>query len=137
MRIDLPDTKIFLGETTFPVRWSDMDALGHVNNAVYFTYLEIVRVDWLRRLGVGVEASAQGPVVANAFCNFIVQLDHPCDVVAKAYAGAPGRASFDFFSTFERADRPGRVCAAGGATVVWFDFRAQKPVSRLKSRPMR
>ncbi len=31
------------------VRWGDMDALGHVNNAVYLTYLEQARVDYTRR----------------------------------------------------------------------------------------
>ena len=29
------------------IRWGDMDAMGHVNNTIYFRYLEIVRVEWL------------------------------------------------------------------------------------------
>ena len=28
------------------VRWADLDAFGHVNNAVYLTYDELARVDW-------------------------------------------------------------------------------------------
>ena len=28
------------------VRWADLDAFGHVNNAVYLTYAELARVDW-------------------------------------------------------------------------------------------
>ena len=28
------------------VRWADLDAFGHVNNAVYLTYSELARVDW-------------------------------------------------------------------------------------------
>ncbi len=32
---------------TINVRWSDMDAIGHVNNARYFTYMEQVRIEWL------------------------------------------------------------------------------------------
>jgi hypothetical protein len=34
------------------VRWGDMDAQGHVNNAVYFTYCETARIKLLRSIGV-------------------------------------------------------------------------------------
>ena len=34
-----------------PVRWGDMDAYGHVNNTVYFRYMEQVRVEWLEQMG--------------------------------------------------------------------------------------
>lgn len=42
---------LFRFSTTFEVRWRDLDAMGHVNNAVYFTYLEQTRVHYLRELG--------------------------------------------------------------------------------------
>ncbi len=29
-----------------PIRWGDMDMMGHVNNAKYFTYIETARIDW-------------------------------------------------------------------------------------------
>lgn len=35
-------------ERTIPIRWRDMDAYGHVNNAVFLTYLEEVRDAWAR-----------------------------------------------------------------------------------------
>ena len=34
-----------------PVRWGDMDAMGHVNHALYFRYLEVVRLEWLCKIG--------------------------------------------------------------------------------------
>ncbi|MBL8887922.1 MAG: acyl-CoA thioesterase [Phycisphaerales bacterium] len=34
-----------------PIAWGEMDALGHVNNAVFFRYIEIARIDFLRRCG--------------------------------------------------------------------------------------
>jgi acyl-CoA thioester hydrolase len=34
-------------ELRIPIRWSDLDTLGHVNNAVYLSYLEEARVRWL------------------------------------------------------------------------------------------
>src|SRR6266581_272012 len=41
-------------EKRIEVRWRDMDAFGHVNNAVYLTYLEEVRDEWLERALAGV-----------------------------------------------------------------------------------
>src|SRR3982751_3811505 len=35
-------------EKRIEIRWRDVDAYGHVNNAVYLTYLEEVRDEWLR-----------------------------------------------------------------------------------------
>lgn len=35
-----------------PVVWGEMDALGHVNNVVYFRYLETARVEFCRRAGL-------------------------------------------------------------------------------------
>jgi hypothetical protein len=34
-----------------PIRWGDMDAYGHVNNTIYFRYMEQARVEFLERLG--------------------------------------------------------------------------------------
>lgn len=34
-----------------PIAWGEMDALGHVNNIVYFRYIETARIDFLRKSG--------------------------------------------------------------------------------------
>ena len=116
-----------------------MDAMGHVNNAVYFRYMEVVRIDWMTQAGIAPDPAGVGPVIVNAFCNFIVQLEYPGEVVARLYLGDCGRSSFDTYTTLERADRPGVVCAAGGATTVWVDFRARRrcrcPTSRAARSP--
>jgi acyl-CoA thioester hydrolase len=69
-----------------------------------------------------------GPVIVNAFCNFLRQLEFPGRRAGKALRANPGRSSFDTFVTLERLDRPGVVCAEGGATTVWVDFKARKSV---------
>ena len=33
-----------------PIRWGDMDALGHVNAPIYFRYMEQVRVSWFEKM---------------------------------------------------------------------------------------
>ena len=129
MKIELPENKKLVHELRFPVRWGDMDALGHVNNAVYFRYLEMARVDWLASVGCKPDPSGQGPVIVYAFCNFYKQLEYPAQVLLKFYVSDPGRTTFETWSTMERQDQPGIVCAAGGATTIWVDFAQQKAVA--------
>jgi len=126
MRFEIPEDKKLVYEMRIPIRWGDMDAMGHVNNTIYFRYLEIVRVEWLDSLGGAPNPGGQGPVIVNAFCNFYKQLEYPGEVLAKHYVSNPGRSSFDTWITLERADQPGLIYAAGGATTVWMDFPAQK-----------
>ena len=126
MKIELPETRKLVHEMTIPIRWGDMDAMGHVNNTVYFRYLETVRIEWLTTLGAQPDPSGQGPVIVNAFCNFHKQLEFPGTVRIRMYVSDPGRSSFESWATLEREDDPGVVYASGGATTVWVDFPAQK-----------
>ncbi|MEY4752665.1 MAG: hypothetical protein RJA44_340, partial [Pseudomonadota bacterium] len=89
MRFDLPEQKKLTFEMIIPIRWGDMDAMGHVNNTLYFRYLEIVRVEWLNALGFPPAPGGEGPVIVNAFCNFHQQLEYPGDIVAKNYIANP------------------------------------------------
>jgi acyl-CoA thioester hydrolase len=128
MRFVIPDEKKLVHETVIPIRWGDMDAMGHVNNTVYFGYMEIVRLQWLYAAGGPPNPDGFGPVIVNAFCTFLRQFEYPGEVLARHYVANPGRSSFDTYITMERTDRPGVVYAEGGATAVWTEFKAQKSV---------
>ncbi|KAB7632102.1 acyl-CoA thioesterase [Verminephrobacter eiseniae] len=128
MKIDLPERKKLVHEMRFPVRWGDMDAMGHVNNTVYFRYLETARIDWMVAMGCRPDRDGQGPVIAHAFCNFYHQLEYPADVLLRMYVSDPGRTTFETWGTMERQSQPGVICAAGGATTIWVDFRQSKAV---------
>ncbi|NIC41485.1 thioesterase family protein [Aquabacterium sp. A08] len=126
MKLELPAKKTLIHTVTVPIRWGDMDAMGHVNNTLYFRYMEIARLQWMFESGVPANPQGEGPVIANAFCNFIRQLEFPGEVLVRTYAGAVGRSSFDTYHELCRTDDPDMVYANGGATVVWVDFPAQK-----------
>ena len=126
MKIEIPEKKKLVFEMTVPIRWGDMDAMGHVNNTAYFLYLETIRIEWMRSIGCQPDPKGEGPVIVNAFCNFHRQFEYPGDVLMKMYASDPGRSTFETWGTMERTDSPGVVYAAGGATTVWVDFPAQK-----------
>jgi acyl-CoA thioester hydrolase len=128
LRFTLPEQRRLTSETVIPIRWGDMDAMGHVNNAMVFRYFEIARFDWLQRIGARADPRGVGPVIVNAFCTFMRQLEFPGDLLARHYAAHPGRSSFDTYLTLERVDEPGVVCAEGGAKVVWTDARTKTSV---------
>jgi acyl-CoA thioester hydrolase len=128
LRFIVPADKRFTHEMVIPIRWGDMDLMGHVNNTVYFRYMESARLEWLYRIGGPPDPNGSGPVIVNAFCNFIRQLEFPGDMLARHYVANPGRSSFDTYITLERTDAPGIIYAEGGAKTVWVDFKAQKSV---------
>ncbi|MFF7228509.1 thioesterase family protein [Streptomyces sioyaensis] len=61
-----------------PLRWSDMDAFGHVNNAVFVRYLEEARIDFMHRLapGDGSPSFTGGSVVARHEIDYVRPLVH-------------------------------------------------------------
>ena len=128
MKLEIPEIKKKVHEMIIPIRWGDMDAMGHVNNTVYFLYLETIRIDFFSSINCVPDPKGQGPVIVNAFCNFYKQLEYPGDVLAKMYVSDPARTTFESWCTLERADQPGLVYAAGGATTIWVDFPQQKAV---------
>ncbi len=126
MKIEIPERKKLVHTMHIPIRWGDMDAMGHLNNASYFRYLETARIDWMYAIGCRPDPQGEGLVIINAFCNFYKQLEYPGDVLVKTYVSDAGRTTFESWATLERVDAPGVICAAGGATTIWVNFPAQK-----------
>ena len=131
MKFEIPDAKKLVYEMVIPIRWGDMDAMNHLNNAMYFRYLEIIRIEWMRSIGCLPDSKGEGPVIVNAFCNFYRQLQYPGDVLMKLYVSDPGRTTFETWGTMALGSAPDVVCAAGGATTIWVDF----PVQKAKTMP--
>lgn len=103
-----------------PIRWGDMDALGHVNSTVYFRYMEQARIEWLFELYPERSAyGATGPVIVNSSCTFLEPLVYPGEVEVRMYLGEAGRSSVG--SSYELR-RDGRTVAEGAAKIVWIDL---------------
>lgn len=119
------ESKKLVHRTRIAIRWGDMDALGHVNNTVYFRYLEQARIEWLETLGRPF-GGAQGPVLVNAQCSFLRQLKYPGDIEVDCYLGAIGRSSFETTYAIRRVDTPEIIVSEGSAKLVWIDFKLEK-----------
>ena len=111
-----------------PIRWGDMDAFGHVNNTVFFRFMEQARIEWMESCGIPMEGGGQGPVIINAHCSFLRQLKYPGEVEVRTFAGPPGRSSFETIVEIRRTDQPDELVAEGGAKVVWVDYAEGKSV---------
>ncbi len=109
------------------VRWGDMDALGHVNNSMYFRYLESARIAWYDSLGMQdlQEKPTDGPGLVATHLSFRRQLKYPASVVVEVRPGRIGGRSFGLeFRVVDAAD--GTLYADGGSTNVWVDYAAEK-----------
>jgi acyl-CoA thioester hydrolase len=133
MRLEIPENKRLLHTMAMPIRWGDMDVMGHVNNTLYFRYMEIARIQLLMDAGFITHPAGEGFVIANIFCNFLRQLEYPGEVVVRSYVGAIGRSSFDMYHELLRTDSGETVYANGGETVVWLDFPKAKTLPMPES----
>jgi acyl-CoA thioester hydrolase len=80
-------------EKQIEIRWRDQDAYGHVNNAVYLTYLEEVRDEWLER-ALGDSSDAWGYVTARVAIDFRRELTQEDDaIVARLWLKRIGTSS--------------------------------------------
>jgi acyl-CoA thioester hydrolase len=112
------------------MRWGDMDALGHMNNTVYFRFLEQARISWFDVIGADYRKSEEGPVLGSITCRFILPVVYPADLEVTLLAGAARRSAFPLYSEIRDAGPPGRVYARAEAVMVWIDLKDGK------SRPL-
>jgi acyl-CoA thioester hydrolase len=103
-------------EKRIEIRWRDMDAYGHVNNAVYLTYLEEVRDEWLDRT-LGDEDGAWNFVLARVAIDFRRELTQRDDeILARCRLERIGRSSL---TTREEIVTPdGELAAEAEAVLV-------------------
>jgi acyl-CoA thioester hydrolase len=102
-------------EKSIEIRWRDLDAYGHVNNAVYLTYLEEVRDEWLERT-LGSDESVWDYVIARVAIDFRRELTQGDDeVVARCTLARVGNSSL---TTREELLVGGQVAAEAEAVLV-------------------
>jgi acyl-CoA thioester hydrolase len=104
-------------EKEIEIRWRDLDPYGHVNHAVFLTYLEEVRDEWL---AAAVGADALGYVVARVEVDYRRELTESDDqVVARIRLDSLGTSSIR--TTEEVALGNGAIAAEAKAVLVACD----------------
>ena len=109
----------------FPVRWGEMDALGHVNNTVFFRWFESARIAFFDQTGFPTRPEGElSPILAQTKCDFLKPIIYPADVTIGARVGRIGTSSL--VMDYEVEVDGSSVAARGEAVVVLVDWRTGK-----------
>jgi acyl-CoA thioester hydrolase len=115
----------------FAVRWGDMDALGHVNNAMYFRYFETARIAYFERVGVfhPGHGTRIGTILVSTRCDFLVPMVYPDTAVVGARVREARTTSLTLdYAIYRGAER--ELCAVGSSVIVLYDYdkKAKVPI---------
>jgi acyl-CoA thioester hydrolase len=116
------------------LRFSDLDLYGHVNSAVYFTYLETARIKLFREAFQELIDQGIFIVVGRAECEYRYPILLNDTVVVSAWVSRIGATSFDL--AYHIHDPDDRTFATAITTMVCIDSVEKKPVAvpeRLRS----
>lgn len=116
-----------LYQSDFPIRWGDMDAMGHVNNVMYFRYFEQVRMEWYDQSGFAERSAAnQGIVIVDNHAEYLKPVTYPMHINVQMFGHEPGRSSFisSYLLTVD-----GVLFTRGSAKIVWIDTALGKSMT--------
>ena len=127
MEIDLNNFKF-----SFPLqmRWSDMDPLGHANNAIYVTYFEIGRGRYMVEACPDWNWTKDMFLIANVNVNFITELKLTSkDTRVHIKTGKIGTKSFELSYAIISEGKEGTVLHATGTTTqIMFDMKTRQTI---------
>src|SRR5439155_23818609 len=108
-----------------PVVWGDMDAYKHVNNVVYFRYLENARLEYFRQMGwfEFEDRTGIGPILAATSARFRRPLTFPDDIAIAARVVDIGDDRFTLEHVIVSNGQQAVVTEGTGLVVV-YDYRA-------------
>jgi acyl-CoA thioester hydrolase len=113
-----------------PVAWGEMDAMGHVNNIIYFRYFESARIDYFGKLDIigYMQETGIGPILASTECRYKFPLHYPDTVMVGTKILSMEEDRFvmghEVFSTTHK-----RIAADGEGVIVTYDYRNNKKVN--------
>lgn len=107
------------------VRWREMDALGHVNNAQYLSYVEETRVKWFNSMREDWQALQSAPIVAAIHVDFRKPIVWPERITVSLFADKRGSKSATLGHRIHAADDTATVYAEGYTVMVWVDRSGQ------------
>ena len=109
--------------TRINVTWGEMDALGHINNIIYFRYMESARIDYFVALGIDPPTidSTFGPILAHIECQFMAAVMYPDEVLVSSRIHSFGRTSMKIEHVIFSCSQ-GKVVARGDSVIVMIDY---------------
>ena len=113
---ELPTPGEFPALVARQLDWSELDVLGHANNARYFTWFEEARMRYFQGVGIPVDDGlGWGPILAHTECNFLAPVTWPASLLLGARTRSVGRSSLKMeYAVFVEGDEGAQCVATGG-----------------------
>jgi acyl-CoA thioester hydrolase len=115
------------------LRWRDLDAFNHVNNANFMTYIEEARIRWFSATSDDWFSDDHGPLLAAITMNYRLPIPYPAEIAVEMFAERVGNSSLTIghrivgISTGEE-NTSETVYADGNAVLVWIDRASGRPI---------
>ncbi|MBS1611395.1 MAG: acyl-CoA thioesterase [Bacteroidetes bacterium] len=120
--------KQFRFKMKLDIRWSDMDEMRHVNNAVYLTYFEQARVYYFHE-ACQWNWKEIGAILANAHVDYLRPVVFPNDTYVYVRTSKLGNKSFEvsyIITSIVKGEE--QLTTTGSTTMVLFDYQTNKSV---------
>ncbi len=115
--------------TEITIRFRDIDAMGHVNNALYLTYFEEGRKAFLAE-ALGIIHHADYPfILANITCDYLKPIMLEDRVALDVWISETGTRSFTFAYELRGLTESGTVFGRGSSVMVMYDYAGGKTVT--------
>jgi len=122
------ESPLLVARVPIEIRWRDLDAFNHVNNASFLTYIEEARLKWLSGVdGTWFDADV-APIVAAIHMNYRRQLSWPGSIVVELDCARLGNTSLTIGHRIVAPDDASCVYADGEAVMVWIQPETGRPV---------
>jgi len=125
---NLPQPPALLLSMPIALRWRDLDAFNHVNNANFLTFLVEARIHWFDSLGGPWVTDAFAPLLAAVQVNYRQPIPYPASLVVKLLAERVGSTSLTIGHRIASADGA-TLYADGHVVMVWIDRVSGRPIA--------
>jgi acyl-CoA thioester hydrolase len=117
----------FKYKTTIETRFADFDMMGHVNNAVYFTYMEIARTKYWKQ-AISWDWEKTGVVIAKASMDYLLPVYLKDRITMYVRTSRIETSSFDLeYTLVKEINGKEEVCTKGKTVCVAFDYSTKSP----------
>ncbi len=108
------------------LRWRDLDAFNHVNNANFMTYVEEARIRWFDSTGADWLADGRIPLLAAVQMNYRLPIPYPARIFVEMITERVGNTSLTLGHRIVGED--GKLYADGHSVLVWIELASGRPV---------
>ncbi|MDF2431172.1 MAG: acyl-CoA thioester hydrolase [Mucilaginibacter sp.] len=116
-------------KTPISIRFSDIDAVGHANNAIYLTYFEEARLSYWRDI-IQWDMQEHGVIVGRSEVTYLKPILLRDQIMCYVRTTRIGNSSFDIMHVLVKVTEHGEeICTTGKTVCISYDYKANKSVS--------